>query len=206
MTVYQFDLKMPWVAAGVSGPVSSNSIQVRNETVGGITAGQADDIASMIAGLYKPNDTVIMSPLLIGSGTYTVTDAEAVRPRQPIQLGSISTDVGMSSLPGEPAVLVSFGRARELGEPSQRTRSRIYIGPLDKSVLDDGGNISNAVMTAFEAELNTWPAKLAAAQCTWVLGSMTHGFKPVLGWKVRNECGTVGKRQLPITALRQGAI
>lgn len=79
--------------------------------------------------------------ILNGAGTVSVYDLGDPKPRAPkAEVAFSGAAVGADSLPGEVAVCLSFQAANISGVPQARRRGRLYLGPLNETMLGAPAN------------------------------------------------------------------
>jgi len=107
-----------------------------------------------------------------------------------------------TTLPSEVSLVCSFQADRISGFPQSRRRGRIYFGPLDEA-LNNNGRPTDAARTAFCAQMeNLFDAVIAVeAGCYWGVWSSTDGsISPVVNGWVDNAWDTQRRRGVSSTA------
>lgn len=172
-----------------------------------------DDAAGFftdLEGFYHSVDGQYSSRLN-GVADVKVYDLTHIEPRAPILTTTLSiTPAAGFALPNECAICLSFEGPPLSGQPAQRRRGRVYLGPWDASTVDDGTGdaivdsaytalISGAAQTLMEAgEGETWtwsvfsPTTAGAAPWTDVVLAIATSFV-ASGW-VDNAFDTVRSR------------
>lgn len=123
-------------------------------------------VSAEIVEFYSSIRGMFSSAVAIGPHLIKFYDTDAPAPNYPYAETSFtwpSKPTG-DSLPSEVAVCLSYAAKRESGEPANRRRGRIYLGPI--SVLqNDDGRPSQLIRTTFldaaetlAQEINTIPA------------------------------------------------
>lgn len=125
----------------------------------------------------------IMSVWLTGDVNYKVYDLSDPEPRAPIATDSSTfTPQSGTSLPSECAICLSYGAPVFSGNPVGRFRGRIYLGPLDADVVDNGATgivIDSGIMTAVTGAGGTLIVDSAATTtCRWTVFSPTSAGSP----------------------------
>jgi hypothetical protein len=136
----------------------------------GQAAGQASSVRSYLGPSIAQNGHV--------TKVYRMEDP---KPRVPIhtEAWNFSVAPGGSPIPTEVAVCLSFKAAPAAGQIAARRRGRIYIGPLNNSVVSDAGEGIARPMVAFLTDLRAaaqaFKATVNASGYVWVVHSPTTG-------------------------------
>lgn len=98
-------------------------------------------------------------------------------PRVPIfsNIGPMTPGTGQP-LPNEVAICLSYHAEPISGVPAGRRRGRIYLGPWDSAVTDDGGGdaiVDDGVVGAISAAAATFLASFTGTNCHWAVFSPT---------------------------------
>lgn len=200
MSIIRVIVRQPWATTAPKGPLSSNTYHFDTKSNLNVPAA-ATACAEAALALYQIDTPVILGSVLAGNAEWSAYNLDDLPDLLPIAIGSQAMEVGTTSLPGEVAANISFKAPRQLGVPSQRARGSIQLGPLDPGVLTADGNISAAAGAAIASAVGFMVAAVETASCEWVVGSPAHGFHQVTEAHVKNECGTVSKRQLAATQI-----
>lgn len=115
----------------------------------------AQSMATLVENFYSATPTGDTAPLsqfmsqqLAGTGLTKVYDLADAQPRVPIYTHSFSLTVGSAGtggLPSETALCLSYSAFPVSGTPAARRRGRLYIGPLQNSVLTNGRPTSSLI-------------------------------------------------------------
>lgn len=201
MAILRCTAKLPWANDGVRGPESSLTMHF-NSGPTAITEASALPTLTAFGTLLAVGLDGIWGSLIENEGQVSAYDLSDPKPRTAFYIGTFPITSGDGTMPGEPALNVSFKADRAAGVPAQRFRGALQLGPLSAEALDTAsghvaGAITNQVRTAFETLLTS----LDADGWPWVVGSEASGWKTVTDCRISNEWGTVGTRQFPASAV-----
>lgn len=124
----------------------------------------------------------LMSSKLAGTVDFKVYDLRDAEPRTPIYTNFANITPGTGQcLPHEVAICVSYRGTFVSGSDPKRRRGRIFIGPWDVAVMDDG--TADAIVDAgAQGAINTAAGSLYAAglgqTCQWAVFSPTTAGTP----------------------------
>lgn len=124
----------------------------------------------------------IFSTAITGAYTVDYYDLADPTPRVPFDTsgGTLATGTG-ATLPNEVAIVLSFFGSPISGLPPARARGRIFLGPLDGSVLDDAANdgrVQAATMTEIAAAAGALMVAGDPANFQWAVFSPTSAGAP----------------------------
>jgi len=130
-------------------------------------------------------------------------DAEGTAPNYPYleSTFNLASSPTGTPLPSEVALCLSFQGVRIAGIPQARRRGRIYLGPLDITVMNSGRPTSTAITNALDAAEAFYDAVdvISSAQ-TWAVWSPTNGSAtPVTNAWMDNAFDTQRSRGVEVT-------
>lgn len=179
------------------GPISSATFHFDSGATD-ITEASGADTAALLIDLFQGIDELYSS----GCGAAAFVkfyDLSDPSPRVAVGQGEFVFDAGADTLPGEPAINISFRGARVSGVPTQRHRAAIQLGPLATTCLDEAtGRVSGGALAILDTAFTAFAAA-ADAEWPWVVGSIASGFVPITECKIKNEFGSVGSRQFQVS-------
>lgn len=167
-----------------------------------VVTAATDDVGSAIAfisALHAEYALVqnFLSNQLSGAVQYRLYNRADASPRVPIDVLDDNLVTGITALPQEVALCMSFQAAATSGVNQARRRGRIYFGPLAATALD---NNTGRPAAGFLTALNAFGGSLlnqsqAQENWTWTVHSQTTGSDHVIanGW-VDNEFDTMRSR------------
>lgn len=204
MAIISVNVRLPWAITATSiptGPVSSNTYHF---DTGSTTPSEANtaNIADALISLYGTELDGTWSSILDGAILVSAINMADATPRTAYGIWSGTLSPNATSLPGEVSMKAQIRATPASGIPPQRFRGTLQLGPLSPEVLNDGGNISETAMGAYEAAFTDFAAAIALTPFTWVVGTETSGYQPVTRVRIVNECGTVRRRQFGLSDRR----
>lgn len=155
----------------------------------GTEAQEHADILAALTGFYQAIDTHF-SANLSTTARLKLYDLEDVPPRAPIDddLFTIAPNAGAPTIPNEVACCLSFRRAYTSGVSRRRSRGRIYLGPLDSSIIGDStgdvrptSTFRSAVTAAVDAWLFPVPAPNSSSVIEWCVFSRSDALGLAVG-------------------------
>ena len=158
-----------------------------------------------------------MSSRIQGGISFDTYDLIDTTPRSSLSHFTSTLSPGSGfGLPNEVAICVSFRGALGSGIDPKRHRGRVFIGPLDGGVVDDGTGdtiLEAGLMSAIAGNFETFMGNFAESSCAWAVFSPTNAGPPpwssgdllvatdpvVAGW-VDNAFDTIRSRGAAATA------
>lgn len=123
--------------SGLPADVITNSMHFEDDSGFGTSAGidtNGPGLMDRIATFYSANGTTLASTLK-GTGTVTLYDWSAPKPRVPAMELPFTFTPGSNALPGEVALVLSYRAEKVSGQAQARRRGRIYFGPLSLNAM-----------------------------------------------------------------------
>lgn len=197
MPTYRLTATIPWYASAYRGPISQNTIYVSSDNVS-----TATQCAQAFANFYKAiGPTSLSADVFSGQLEISVYDMSQPKPRNPVAIVTDNFTLNQNNtMPGEVAIAISYRATRQSGEPEQRHRGRIYIGPVSVHTLGQDGRIGpNSLLGLTQVTQQLWQDLQAVNTSIWVCGSEEHGFRPITEFFINNEFDTIRRRQLDAT-------
>lgn len=161
-------------ANGVPADSITNTWHARSHSID-----PADDAEAFFEGLSDFYGTIdgIFSTSISGVLNFKCYDLEQPTPRVPIftDSGTITPSTN-ALLPNEVACVLSYSAPSEPGISPSSKRGRIYLGPLDSSVLDDGtgdARITTGVTTLIGGAANDLVNEGGILSFQWAVFSPT---------------------------------
>ena len=196
MSVFRCQFTAPMVS-GIPADVSTNTWHFNGADYTAVTPGitLALSFYSSIVSLY---------PATVAQNVWRlkVYNLDDPTPRAPIvdTTFNLTTAPTGDPLPHECAMVLSWQAARQSGQSQASRRNRIYIGPLDKTLVGTNGLFTTtATDTLRDAAQVILTASDAAAGWSWVVNSSNGGpFEIDNGW-VDNAVDTQRRRGVKAT-------
>lgn len=145
--------------------------------------GAANDIFDAVEDFYNGANTTLpvgdyLSSTIARGGSkcrLTVRNVEADGPPLYERFWSLDSTSSSTQLPLEVACCLSYRGANPGGVPAGRTRGRIYVGPLNTTAQNGGGDVLSRPSSGFRADLAVAAGRLRsdllAADAPWVVYS-----------------------------------
>lgn len=126
--------------------------------------------AGRLDAFYNAIDLYLSPVVKTTGGTYKFYDMADPEPRTPLEVKAMTPlAVGTATLPEEVAICLSYAAAPASGQPANRRRGRVFIGPLAQVAMTTGGT------TAFSQPAAA--ARTAIANAAAVLADQSEDYK-----------------------------
>lgn len=166
--------------------------------------GEAQGFADALVTFYNAIDGTFSNQLASASNSATVStyDLADPEPRVPFDVQAFTVTPGISGMPMETALCLSFQGIKISGQPQARRRGRVYLGPFANAAAGTDGRPATATITTVVNAATTLLAAYAVGVVgKWAVYSPTDNQAVVVadGW-VDNEWDTVRSRGRKATA------
>lgn len=207
MTTLRAQVSLPNLN-GIPADTVTNTWHFLGNTVDPLDA--ANSVLTDITDFYAAVDGVLAS-CLGTTATLKIYDLEDPEPRVPILTDTFTLSLGAGApLPHEVACVLSFNATLVSGASQARRRGRIFLGPLDSSVMDESGGQSviqsgvceligeaaDALIAAGSGISRQWCvfSPTTAGAPPWSAGEILAASAVVVGGYVDNAFDTVRSR------------
>jgi hypothetical protein len=186
------------MTTNVPADIVTNTLHLSGADLAAVTPGIA-----AIKVFYNAISAHYSSVVSQNAWRFKVYNLDDTKPRAPVyeETWNLTAAPAGATLPAECAMVLSFQAARQSGEPQARRRNRIFIGPLDQTLLGVDGRwttaANNLLANAADALL---ASSVAAGGWSWVVTSAFGGpYEINNGW-VDNAPDTQRRRGVKATA------
>jgi len=134
-----------------------------------------------------------------GNVAVRMYNTEDPEPRYPVYESGFTMPraTGTTPMPSEVAAVMSFGRLPDAGTPAARRRNRVYLGPLNTTVMNPSNGlfdvdfVDNVVLAGQEL----WLASQASSNWTWVGFSGADNESFDLQWVAMDDAADTQRRR-----------
>lgn len=146
-----------------------------------VVTGAGDDgsaFKNAVVAFYVANLAIFPNIVRQLNHVWKIYDRADPEPRAPTLMGTFSFASAPTGNPAPPEVSIclSFQAPQVSGVPQARQRGRVYLGPLDASIIDASGRPAvSTLTTARNAAITLLAASVAAATWDWVVWSTVNG-------------------------------
>lgn len=134
-------------------------------------------IATLLDSLYDSLVGIYPSIVATSGHTISVINLDDPQPRYPvlIQAYSFPSAPTGNTAARELAICSSFQANRQSGIPQSRRRGRVYLGPIDATVIDNNGLIASGSITTVVNAFSAFDTAADASTVVWSVYSRVEG-------------------------------